>query len=209
MIVTGTPPTADAPPDTAKNISFNWKKGQPIGAAVKSALTIAYPGYKITTNLNGSLIAPEDQPGIYTGVKAFAEYLFGASRSLINQPNYPGVQILFDGATIRVYDQPAANAKPKQIASVDLIGQPTWIRAPSIAFKCAMRADIQPGDMVLMPKALIANTAQAQSSLMNQKAAQQGIFLVTSVHHYGNFRQPDGYSWVTEFNALPTNVQAA
>ena len=133
--------------------------------------------------------------------------MFGASRSLINQPNYLGVQILFDGATISVYDQPAASATPKQIAFVDLIGQPTWILAPTIAFKTMMRADIQPGNMVLMPKTLIANTAQAQSALINQKAAQQGTFLITSVHHYGNFRQPDGYSWVTEFNAVPTNVR--
>jgi hypothetical protein len=207
MVVAGTPPPPDGPPAPPKNISFNWKKGQPVDAAVKSALTTAYPGYTITTNLNGNLVAPEDQPGVYTGIKAFAEYLFGASRSLINQANYPGVHVFFDGTTINVYDQPAANATPKQIAFNDLIGQPTWIQAPSIAFKCAMRADIQPGDMVMMPKTLITNSQQAQSALVNQKAAQQGSFLVTSVHHFGNFKQEDAYSWVSEFNAAPTIVQ--
>jgi len=60
-----------------------------------------------------------------------------------------------------------------------------------------------------MPKTLITNTQQAQSALVNQAAAQQGTFLVTSIHHFGNFRQPDAYSWVTEFNAAALNVQSA
>jgi hypothetical protein len=72
-----------------------------------------------------------------------------------------------------------------------------------------MRADIQVGDLVLMPKTLITNSQQAQSSLLNQKAAQQGTFMITSVHHFGNFRQKDAYSWATEFNAFPTNLQPA
>lgn len=208
VIVPGVPPPPNTPANSPKNISLNWKKGQPATDAVKTALTTAYPGYKITTNLNGSLVAPEDQPGIYTAVTAFAEWLHGASRSVINQPNYHGARIMFDGNTITVSDQPNSTT-PKQINFVDLIGQPTWIQAPSIAFKCAMRADIQVGDLVLMPKTLITNTQQAQSSLYNQKAAQQGTFMVTSVHHFGNFRQHDAYSWVTEFNAAPTSTQSA
>jgi hypothetical protein len=171
-------------------------------------LSTAYPGYKVVTNLNGNLIAPEDTPGIYTGVKAFAEYLFGASKSIVNKPDYHGASIVFDGNTITVSDQPNSTT-PKQIAFIDLIGQPTWIRAPSIAFKTMMRADIQVGDMVMMPKTFIANTHQAQSSLLDQKAAQQGAFMITSVHHIGNFRQPDAYSWVTEFNAVPTTIEGA
>jgi hypothetical protein len=205
IISPGVPPasTAPAPP---KNLSLNWKKGQNASDAVKQALTTGYPGMTVNMNLNGNLVAPEDSPGIYTGVKALADYLFAASKSIINRPDYHGAQISMDGNTIRVSDQPNKTAA-KQIAFVDLIGQPTWIEPLTIAFKCAMRADIDISDQVTMPKTLITNTAQAQSALVNQAAAQQGTFLITSMHHFGNFRQHDGYSWVTEFNAVATNIQ--
>ncbi|MCP3444588.1 hypothetical protein [Bradyrhizobium sp. CCGUVB14] len=205
IISPGVPPAEGGPAIQPKNISLNWKKGQNASDAIKAALTTGYPGMTVKVNLNGNLVAPEDSPGIYGGVKAFAEYLFGASKSIINRPDYQGVQISMDGNTINVTDQP--NTKVKDIAFVDLIGQPTWIEPFTIAFKCAMRADITLSDPVRMPKTLIKNTAQAQSSLINQSAAQQGTFLITSVHHYGNFRQHDAYSWVTEFNAIATNVQ--
>lgn len=209
VINPGPPPAQGAPPSAPKNLSLDWKKGQPLDGALKAALTTGYPGFTVNMkSLNGNVVAPEDSPGYYLGAKALAEYLFAASRSIINRPDYHGVQINFDGNTINVYDAPSTT-KTKAIAFVDLIGQPTWIRAPEIAFKCAMRADIALGDKVTMPKTLITNSQQAMSSLWNQSAAQQGTFMITSIHHFGNFRQRDAYSWATEFNAVPENVQAA
>ncbi|WP_439925679.1 hypothetical protein [Nitrobacter sp. JJSN] len=205
IIAAGPPPAQGKPVDAPKNLSLNWVKGQPLDGAIKSTLSTAYPGSKINVNLNGNLVAPEDMPGVYTSVKALAEWLFGASKSIINKPDYHGAAIAFDGNTINVYDKP--NTTVKNIAFVDLIGQPTWILAPSIAFKCAMRADIALNDEVQMPKTLVTNSQQAQSSLVNQAAAQQGTFIISSIHHFGNFRQPDGYSWVTEFNAVPKITQ--
>jgi hypothetical protein len=204
IIVPGSPPAAGTV-NMPKNLSLDWKKGQPLDGAIKSALSAAYPGFTVNVNLNGNLVAPEDSPGIYQGAKALADYVFGASKAIINKPGYQGAQINFDGNTINVYDQP--NTTAKQIAFNDLIGQPTWIEAPSIAFKCAMRADIALNDTVTMPKTLITNSQQAQSSLINQAAAQQGTFVISSIHHFGNFRQHDAYSWVSEFNAFPTNTQ--
>lgn len=207
IIAAGPPPAQGKPVDAPKNLSLNWQKGQNLSDAIKSTLKTAFPGMTLNVNLNGNLIAPETQPHVVESIRALADYLLAASKSIIKKPDYPGVHIAFDGNTINVYDQP--NKTVKQIAFVDLIGQPTWILAPSIAFKCAMRADIVLNDEVQMPKTLITNSQQAQSSLVNQAAAQQGKFVISSVHHIGNFRQPDAYSWVTEFNAFPTNVQAA
>ncbi|NEU95662.1 hypothetical protein [Bradyrhizobium uaiense] len=205
VITVGAPPAQDAPPNPPKNLSLDWKKGQTLDGAIKSTLTTGYPGFTVNVQtLNGNLVAPEDSPGIYTGARSLAEFLFAASKSIINKPDYQGVQIAFDGNTINVYDQP--NTTPKAIDFVDLIGQPTWIQAPSIAFKCAMRADIVLNDTVTMPKTLITNSAQAQSSLINQSVTQQGTFVISSIHHFGNFRQRDAYSWVTEFNAFPTKT---
>lgn len=227
VISAGEPPVDQAKPNAPKNLSLDWKKGQPLDGALKSALATGYPGFTINMNLNGNLVAPENAPGIYFGAKSLAEYLFGASKSIINRPDYQGVHIAFDGNNINVYDQPNTALpsdsqkrltgivdKPnttavKQIEFVDLIGQPTWILSPEIAFKCAMRADIALNDTVKMPKTLVTNSQQAQTSLNNQAAAQQGEFVISSVHHFGNFRQRDAYSWVTEFNAFPTKIQAA
>ncbi|MET4483707.1 hypothetical protein [Bradyrhizobium sp. F1.13.3] len=222
ITVAGPPPAAgahvNAPP---KTLSLNWRKGRPLSEAINSMFSVGYPGMIMNVNLNDNLVAPEDQPHV-APPKARADYLLSASKSIINRPDYQGVNIAFDGNTINVYDKPNTTAprapgltglaaQPsttvQQVAFVDLIGQPTWIGPLTIAFKCAMRADIALNDEVQMPKTLIANTAQAQGSLIKQKAAQQGTFLVTSVHHYGNFRQHDAYSWVTEFNAIATNVQ--
>lgn len=205
IISPGVPPAGSAAAVPPKNLSLNWKKGQNASDAIKSTLQTAYPGMTVKVKLNGNLVAPEDSPGIYTGVKALADYLFAASKSIINRPDYHGAQIAMDGNTINVTDKP--NTTVKQIAFNDLIGQPTWIAPLTIAFKCAMRADVTIGDQVTMPKTLITNTQRAQSALINQTAAQQGTFIITSIHHYGNFRQHDAYSWVTEFNAIATNVQ--
>jgi hypothetical protein len=207
IVTAGPPPAQGQTVHTPKNLSLNWKKGQNLSDAIKTTLSVGYPGMKTNINLNGNLVAPENSPGIYLSVKALADFLFGTSKSIVTQAGYQGVHINFDGNTINVYDQP--NTAVKQIAFTDLIGQPIWIASPAIAFKTAMRADIALGDQVTMPKTLITNTAQAQSALVNQVAAQQGTFIVTSIHHFGNFRQKDAYSWVTEFNAVPTNVQSA
>lgn len=208
LIITPAPPQMDQPDNEPRNISIAWKKGQPLGEAIKSALATGYPGMTVNVKtLNSSLIAPEDQPGFYRSAQALAIWLNKMSRSIVNRPDYHGVRINFDGNTINVYDAPGTT--PKAIAFVDLIGQPTWINAPLIAFKTMMRADIALSDQVTMPKTLITNSQQAQSALVNQAAAQQGAFQITSVHHFGNFRQRDAYSWVTEFNAAPLNSQAA
>ena len=95
------------------------------------------------------------------------------------------------------------------MAFQDLIGQPTWIEAPFIQFKTMMRADLKVGDQVTLPKTLVTNSAQAQSSLINQQVAFQGKFQIQTIRHVGNFRQATGDAWVTVFDAFPLQVQAA
>ena len=206
VILAGPGPGAGKPVDSPRNISLSWKKGTTLSDAIKAALTPAYSGYTVSPNIDSSLVAPEDTPGVYTTLKGFADYVFGVSKSIKNDPSYPGVQIAFNGSTINVFDKPSSSGTVKNIAFTDLIGQPAWILAPSIAFKTYMRADININDQVQMPKTLITNSAQAQTSLINQVAAQQGTFIISSIHHFGNFRQEDGYSWVTEFTAYPKNT---
>jgi hypothetical protein len=97
----------------------------------------------------------------------------------------------------------------KTVAFQDLIGQPTWIEAPFIQFKTMMRADLKVGDQVTLPKTFVNNSAQAQSSLINQEVAFQGKFQIQTIRHVGNYRQATADAWVTVFDAFPLQVQAA
>ncbi|OKO81932.1 hypothetical protein AC629_24880 [Bradyrhizobium sp. NAS80.1] len=210
VIQAGPPPADDKPLDNPRSISFIWMKGQNLGEAIKNALSPAFQGYTVNANVSSKLTALETQTGAYDLLSAFARWVNQVSKALIKDPNYSGVDITITGNTINVIDNSAPpRSGTKQIAFDDLIGQPTWIEAPSIAFKTMMRADLKIGDEVMMPKTLITNSQQAMSSLINQKAAQQGTFILSSMHHIGNYKQPDGYSWVTEFNAFPKQIQTA
>ncbi|KYK44895.1 hypothetical protein A1D31_11805 [Bradyrhizobium liaoningense] len=210
VIQAGPPPAGDKPLDHPKDITLIWRKGQNLGEAIKNALTPSFQGYTINVNVSPNLTALETQSGSYGSLSVFAQFVSRCSKVMIKDPNYSGVDITITGTTINVIDNSAPpSSGTKQIAFEDLIGQPTWIEAPSIAFKTMMRADLKVGDEVMMPKTLIRNTQQAMSSLINQNAAQQGTFIVTSVHHIGNYKQPDGYAWISEFNAVPKTIQSA
>ncbi|WP_131868737.1 MULTISPECIES: hypothetical protein [unclassified Bradyrhizobium] len=208
IIQAGPPPADDKPLDYPKNISLIWTKGQNLGEAIKNALSPAFQGYTFNINVSPNLTALETQSGRYGSLSVIAQFVSEHSKVMINDPNYSGVDITITGNTISVFDN-SASPRVKQITFSDLIGQPTWIQAPSIAFKTMMRADLKVGDEVQMPKTLITNSQQAMSSLINQNAAQQGAFILSSMHHIGNYKQPDGYSWVTEFNAFPKQTQSA
>ncbi len=108
--------------------------------------------------------------------------------------------------------QPAA----VQLAFQDFIGQPTWLDFGTIQFVCPMRADLSVTSIVTMPKGLLGNpanpvgapgavvTTSASTPQARQGSIFSGTFFITSVHHMGEFRNPDGQAWVTVFNASPT-----
>jgi hypothetical protein len=222
LIIAAGPPPADINnPSVPPNLSFNWKQGQNMGDAIKSTLATAYPTFTSKVNVNSNLTLPADEPSFYHSLEEFARYIKSASKSIIKTDTYPGVDIKLEGKTFTVYDNtpPASSSTStagstkgtppdKSVAFQDLIGQPTWIEAPLIQFKTMMRADLKVGDQVTMPQTLVTNTAQAQSSLINQEVAFQGKFH-SSIRHVGNFRQATADAWVTIFEAAPLQVQAA
>ena len=96
----------------------------------------------------------------------------------------------------------------------DLIGQPTWFGPNQIQFKTVMRSDVSIGDIVRLPRAVAAINIQTPKSsptieqgsatqfVSRNKTTFEGKFGIQSVNHYGNFRQPDGDSWVSVFTAV-------
>lgn len=211
--------TAGALASEQSNLSIQWKAGTPLSQALATALSTAFPGVKQTIQISPSLVIAHDETGFYSSLPALAQNLKPLTQSLIGG-NYPGVDIVVTPNGIRVFDG-STQGTPTQIAFQDLIGQPTWIGpGPAIIqFVCPMRADLHVGDFVTLPKGILGNSANpagvpgavVTTSASQPQARQQsqfsGTFQIQFVHHMGNFRAPDGMSWITVFNCVQQVAQ--
>ena len=194
-------------PDAPANIVINWKAGTPLSTAIAATLSAAFPGVQQSININPNLVLPGNAVGAYRSLTAFANWVKQQTKAIAPVANYRGVDIFFSGLTITVDD--GTVAKPvKDILFQDLIGQPTWISAPIIQFKCPIRADLKIGDIVKMPPVVVVTTAPAASSLLNLKSAFQGTFQIQQMRHVGCYRRTDPESWVTTIDAFPTQLTA-
>lgn len=207
----GTDPGGPGTLATPKNIVLNWKAGTPLADALKTTLQTAFPGYPATVNISSNIVTPGDAPGFYPTLEQLAQYVRQVSRDIVKTKGYPGVSIVLDLDKINVFDNTAtsstggAAAQPKQIAFTDLIGQPTWIQSPSIVFKTVMRSDIKVNDAVMLPPVVTTNTQNANSQIVNQRAAFQGGFNIISARHIGRSRQPSADAWVSVYEGVPRN----
>lgn len=192
------------------NLSLSWKAGTPLADAVRTTLNTAYPGFEVdVSNLSPNLKFSGDLPGFYQSLTQFSSYIRQVSRGIINDPNYPGVSVVLQGKKFVVFDGTVpGSVTPQSVAFNDLIGQPTWINAPLIQFKTALRSDLKVGDNVTLPKTQVTNSAAAATSLVNQSVAFQGTFQILTMRHVGVSRQPDAAAWVTVFDAFPQQKAA-
>lgn len=188
-----------------KNIVLNWATNQFLGDAITDALNTAFPDYTVTVNINPQLVLSlEPQIAPFQTVSQFAVYVNDMSRKIIGN-DYQGVKIASREKEFFIYDG-TSPTDPIQISAFDLIGQPTWIDAGTVVFKCVMRNDLQLGDYILMPKQTLQVTTAASVSQARNKSVFQGLFRVSQVRHIGNFRQRDANSWVTVVNAVVDSV---
>jgi hypothetical protein len=190
------------------NISFFWKAGTNLQQALQTTLSNAFPGTKLTFGISPNLVTPNDKAGHYSSLTAFAQALKPWTQAIIGGSTYLGVSLCQTPGGIQIMDGTTA-PKPIALQFQDFIGQPTWIGpGPNvIQFVCAMRADLLPNMTVSMPTGLTTTpnlvvTTAASQPQARQKPAFTGNFLITSVHHVGESRNPDGKAWVTVFNAV-------
>lgn len=193
-----------------RNFTLNWPAGTPLSGPLKNCLQAAFPGYTVNVNISASIVRPNQEVHIVPTLEQLAQFCRQTSRDIVKTSGYQGVSIVPNGTTINVFDGSVApSGAATAIAFQDLIGQPTWIESPNIQSKTVMRADLAVGSQFTLPPTLITNTAQANSSLVNQKATFQGGFSVISLRHVGTFRQPDAHSWCTVIEGAPNNPVAA
>jgi hypothetical protein len=196
-------------------ISLNWPKSTPLAPAIAASLYAAFPGYpKPDIQISPNLVTPIDQKGTWLSMFDFADTVRSLSLPLgraIYGDSYAGVQLTLSGLTFKVRDG-TVQPTPTQLAFEDLIGQPTWIEPAKINFKCTLRADLAVFDQVqfpvgvVQPYVLTASSAVGPNAPAADKSAFQGRFILSSVHHFANSRQPDFDSWATSFDAtfIPT-----
>lgn len=182
------------------NIATNWKKGTQLSAALKTALSTAFPKSTLNINISPNLVLNYDQPFVYGTLQQLSQFARTISQKILGAKTYLGVQITQAGGTINVYDGSVAPATTKQINFQDLIGQPTWLGL-SVNFKTVLRADISVGDTIALPPALAIATPQA-ALLPQNTVSFSGKYMVTQVRHVGRFRQADANSWCTIFDAV-------
>jgi hypothetical protein len=184
-----------------KNIIFNWKAGTTMASAIAAALTTAFPGVPQTIKISPNLILDHDQVGYHYSLTEFAETVKEFSQAIIGG-SYQGVGIVYNGSTLVVSDgtQPLP---AKAIAFQDLLGQPTWIKPRIISVKVVLRGDLNVDDVITLPPSLVTTTQQAMSQYQDKKTTFTGTYQITSIHHWGNSRQPSADAWNTTFEATP------
>jgi hypothetical protein len=188
--------------DDPMNFVVDWTAGMTLGAALSNTFSTALPTAKQSINISSNLVLNHDEPGYHGTLTQLAAYVYTISRSIIQDPGYAGVTIDYHDGTINVADQTVAPSDVIPIAFQDLVGQPTWIEPNVIQAKAVMRGDIGIQDVVSLPQTLITNSAASYLGFQD-KSIFTGNYVVTDVHHYGNFRQPDAASWNTTFNMTP------
>lgn len=150
--------------------------------------------------LSSRLTLNHDEVHVCGSLTELASFLYPISRRTITDENYSGTQISFDdGVTMRAFDGTVPRA-PKLIAFQDLVGQPTWIAPAVIQAKFVLRGDLDINDTITLPPSLVGTSAAAMTSLSGNPANMttfSGNYVIQSIHHWGNFRQPDSSAWAT------------
>jgi hypothetical protein len=187
------------------DFSFSWSKGQPLSDAIQTALKSAYPPPRFKINMAiGNYSTPQFIGHKIETLIEFSQFINSHIKGLINI-------FMWDGVNVFVTDN-SVQPKPKILNFIDLIGQPKWVNFKIMQFMTPMRADIQINTLVNMPQGLpdapgtVTTTAVSAPSQAKYQSAFQGSFTVQSVRHVGNFRDPDGASWSSIFEAFPNAV---
>jgi len=198
------------------NLVLNWLPGQPISQALTNMFNVAYPGIPVVMQVSPNLVAPAH------GYHHMSRTLRGMAQAILEQTSgtsmgmpkgYRGVHIYMQAGKIICtdYTQPPKNVT--QLSFDSLIGQPVWVGPQTISIQTVLRADIQMGAIIEMPKGpanhpsinlpgLVTTPADMAQFGQSNSLAFTGKFVVTSVRHIGESRGTSGQDWMTIIEAI-------
>jgi hypothetical protein len=217
--------------DTPANLVFNWQQGQPIMQAIATTLSTAFPQLSVAGEVNANLVwnSGAAKVGYFQTLQQFAQFINEVSISIVagptpannvygqaQNPTYSGIAITLQGGTLLVSDG-TTQTNPKNIAFQDMIGQPVWNDKNTVQLTTVLRSDIQVSDFIKLPPAqgTITGGAPAQAGTNPFASTQKdgsifnGVFLVRSVRHVGDSRNPAGTAWCTLLELLFQNASPA
>ncbi|KFG94406.1 hypothetical protein GQ56_0126480 [Burkholderia paludis] len=200
--------------DNPGNIVLNWKAGQPLGPALTNALLVAYPGVPIQMSISDQLVQNHDEVHFSSTLQQLAQCIQDITRGYFLGADYGGVRVTLSNGRFLIWDD-TFQPPQIQIEFKDLIGQPTWLANNVMVFKTVLRADLQVGARVLMPKGtqntpgMVISTQQSFPSTNQNyyQTAFQGLFQIVELRHVGSYRSHDGKSWVTIVKCVPNTEQ--
>jgi hypothetical protein len=204
------------------NLIWQWQQGQPFLNTIANTLKMTFPTHTIKGAVDEMLAWTSEAAEVayFATLPQFAQYIRNLSLKIIggyapNRKLYAGVRLTLQGGNITISDG-STQTTPKQIAYVDLIGQPTWANVGGqVQCTVTMRADILVGSFVTLPPG--QNTIKAGSMSQYTQGPTAAVFsstfLVASVRHVGNSRDAGsadsaGQSWVTVLDLIQTAAPA-
>jgi hypothetical protein len=192
-----------APLEIPLNFVHNLQKGVPLKSAIQETLSRVFPNVKLNILISSALKLGYQDAGIYQNLNQYITYLNRLSQSILGAKNYLGINASLSGNTLHVWDgtTPVTTA---EIDYLDLIGQPTWIDVMTVSVKVVLRANIPGGSSIelKLPQTLMNTTSNA---IVGNAPAQRtnlpfsGKFILRKILHIGDFRNPDGANWCTNY----------
>jgi hypothetical protein len=188
--------------DQPGNLVLNWMKGTPIKSALETSIHTAYPRAKIDVQVDPNMLLDFDCVGSYSSIISLMPVLKSAAAQIGKN-----IYSVYQAGTFLFFDD-TYKPKPIPIDFVDLVGQPTWIATNTMQVTTVLRADIYMGAQIKMPAkfqnipGLIQTTQDSWPSSNKYDSAFKGTFQVLDNRSVGNFRSPDGQSWVSIFNCV-------
>jgi hypothetical protein len=186
-------------PTAPVDFHFNMPVGTSMRVAIENTLATALPNFTRQIRIS-TILAPGPRNFVSRSFSEFAQTIKTLSQQLVTIENYPGVDLTLTPNNSILATDGTEEVKRIDISYLDLIGQPTWIEPLKIQFKCPMRADLQVGYNITLPKGRFYGIQPGDPNLPRDyrfQSAQQGTFRIIELRHVGNFRQPDANSWVT------------
>jgi hypothetical protein len=192
------------PLEAPLNLIHNLQKNVQLKSAVQETLSRVFPNAKLNILISSALKLGYQDAGIYQSLPQYVGYLNKLSQSILGPKNYLGIHVSSFSNTLNVWDGTTAISK-SEIDYLDLIGHPTWIDPNTISVKVVLRANLNVGSQATIPQTLMNVTSDAiipYTPTQKTNLPFSGTFTVTKVLHIGDYRNPDGANWCTNYEMV-------